>query len=100
MSTDGILTILSESCEECPFKGGMNLAAGRLKSIVDECARDDSYFVCHKTVDYSANKRGADAVYGPAAVCAGFLEACRFEPTVVQVATRLGIAERVAPYEL
>lgn len=89
-----MLAILREPCSDCPFKGRfLGLRSGRLKDIVDECKREDRYFVCHHTVDYASYDDesempiGADALNGPAAICAGFLEV--FEPTIVQLAHRL-----------
>ena len=48
------LTILSEPCDDCPWTGDFyGLRSGRLRDLRAECLREDSPFVCHKTVDYS-----------------------------------------------
>jgi hypothetical protein len=106
VKADVRLSILAEPCDACPFKGRFDgLEAGRLRDIVERCTANDSYFVCHKTVDYGQYEPdegeepdtavGADAVFGPAKVCAGWLEAAPWEPTVIQVARRLGFVEEV-----
>lgn len=102
------ITILSEPCDSCPFKGRFDsLRPGSLKDIMDETAsaNDGSgrYFSCHKTIDYGLrqSKRG-DAVFHGAAVCAGWLEAVekvRKVPAIIQIARRLGLVKIVAPYD-
>lgn len=44
---------LKKPCPNCPFRkeGAIDLAPGRLESIIDQLSRDDwSTFQCHKTV--------------------------------------------------
>lgn len=98
------LTITEEPCSACPFKGRFDLHPGRLRQIMDDTTRDDAYFSCHKTVDYGMEEdgeeedgvAGSDAVFGPAAVCSGWLKAAETigrVPSVVQIAQRLGLTE-------
>ena len=95
MSNGTSLTILAEPCEACPFTGRFaSLRAGRLKDIVETCEADDSYFVCHRTVDYAHEELDTDAVFGNAKVCAGWLHAAENRgrtPAIVQIAQRLGL---------
>lgn len=96
------LSILSQPCDACPFVGRFPLSRGRLKEIMESTQRPahESYFVCHKTVDYADEEQGSDAVYGPAKVCAGWMEAVSRVgtlPAVIQVAERLDLVERSDP---
>lgn len=96
------LKILHTPCDDCPFKGrfgGGNpdagLRPGRLKDIIDETTSGEgSYFTCHKTV--YENRYDTDAVFGDAAVCAGWLEAVerlRRVPAIIQIAERLKLVK-------
>jgi hypothetical protein len=91
------LSILREPCDQCPFKNRLTggLRPGRLKDIMDTAEKDQTYFSCHKTIDYELpeSKRG-DAVFQGASVCAGWLEAARKArrvPSIIHVAERLGL---------
>lgn len=99
------LTITDGPCGGCPFKGRFpHLRTGRLRDIIEETTTGDGcYFSCHRTVGYDMTEEeeneypGADAVFGPAAVCSGWLEAVETlgrVPQVVQVAQRLGLTEK------
>lgn len=102
------ISILTESCDACPFKGKFDgLRPGRLKDIIDETSSANdgagSYFSCHKTIDYGLpeGERG-DAVFHGAAVCAGWLEAVekiRRVPQVIQIARRMGYVLLRKPYD-
>lgn len=96
------LTILTEPCDGCPWKGRLELAAGRLRDLREACERDDAPFVCHKTI-VAADRMGCSVspVWDDGiAVCPGWLEAARRigrVPTIVQVAERLELTEEVPP---
>lgn len=99
------LKILEAPCDGCPFKGRFEgLRAGRLRDIVEECEEGEgSYFACHKTVYDTPDSDGSsDAVFGPAWVCAGWLEVAETRgriPAVIQIAERLGFVHRGSPEE-
>ena len=114
--SDVRLSILSATCGACPFKGefgngvrGAGLYPRRLKEILRETTEGDgAYFVCHKTVDYTDENNededgagdGSDAVFGPAKVCSGWLDAVTKMdrvPAVVQIAERLDFIEWCDP---
>ena len=93
------LTILRAPCDECPFKGRFDLRPGRLRDIMEQCRRDDSPFVCHKTCEPGGE---VSPVWTPGVgVCAGWLEAADQQPygppTVIQIARRLNLTEEVPP---
>lgn len=84
-----MIRVCAEPCSQCPFKGRLDLRSGRLRDIMSDTHERDAYFACHKTLSESGS---ADALTGPAAICAGWLEACGdWRPTLLQVAERLGV---------
>lgn len=67
--TDGPLTpaglrVCREECSTCVFRPGnlMSLQPGRLRGMIRDSLRNDSFIPCHKTLD------------GERAVCRGFYD--------------------------
>lgn len=58
------LHVCAEMCATCIFRPGnlMQLKSGRVRGMVDDSLRDDSFIPCHKTLD------------GQQAVCRGFYD--------------------------
>lgn len=83
---------LTRPCGGCPFIEGrfQGLAADRRAQIAESLRRGES-FTCHRTIDYGADVEQGDR----ARLCAGAvatLEASgEREPTIRQVARRLGV---------
>lgn len=81
---DGELHVLSEKCSTCIFRPGnpMQLKPGRLKGITEDALAEDSFIVCHQTLD--------SHIYGTEpAVCRGFGE--NYSTNSLRIAERLGI---------
>ena len=83
---------LSEPCRDCPFRSDIDfpLSRERRDDIAESVTRGEQ-FVCHKTVDYTAeDSRRQDH----ATACAGSREVARRSGVVSQleqIAERLGI---------
>lgn len=78
------LRIQREQCDTCIFRAGnhMSLRPGRVREMLAEVRRTESYVVCHKTLE--------DAV---GAVCRGSYDAAYTQP--LRIADRLGYVEWV-----
>lgn len=61
---DGKLWVLTEKCSTCIFRPHnlMQLAPGRLASMIEACLREDTVIPCHKTLS------------GPRSICRGFYD--------------------------
>jgi hypothetical protein len=85
------LRVCSEMCDTCIFRPGnlMELKPGRVRGMVAESIRNDSFIPCHKTLD------------GDRAVCRGFYDAygdrtlgCRFGAVVGVIEVHPGSCNR------
>lgn len=97
---------LKKPCADCPFlkEGGIELAPGRLESIVDDLVSGESTsFMCHKTVHHPTtggewiSDDGNEETYVPSnneQQCAGsliLLEKMGHRTQLMQVMHRLGM---------
>jgi hypothetical protein len=82
LTPDG-LRVCAEMCSTCVFRPGnlMSLRPGRLRGMVDESLRQDSFIPCHKTLD------------GERAVCRGFWERHRRDTLGCRLAAVAGVIE-------
>lgn len=78
--------LMSEKCDTCIFRPGnlMHLEPGRVKDMVDECLKNDSAVICHKTLAEEDN-----------AVCRGFYDAYEANVTPLRLATAMNIIKEV-----
>jgi hypothetical protein len=101
---------MKRPCGNCPFRreGAIELAPGRLASIIEEIVGDDyATFVCHKTVDYGDERHCGEAGGHPideaSEQCAGatlyLMKAQRWNVRM-RLGQHLGVfdPERLAPY--
>ena len=79
--------VMAEQCSTCIFRPGnpMNLQAGRVSGMVREAERNDSFIICHQTLDGEAHE---------GAMCKGYLDTGRV-PQLLRIAERLGMVEEV-----
>ncbi|MEV0649993.1 hypothetical protein AB0I28_32520 [Phytomonospora sp. NPDC050363] len=85
--------VLTGECSTCIFRPGnlMALRSGRVKDLVQAALADETFIVCHQTLD-----RGKD---GPLpAVCGGF--ARRYDTAALRLMRALGRAVDVDPGDL
>lgn len=84
---DNKLHVLSEKCSTCIFRPGnpMNLVPGRLQHMVRDTVQNDSYIVCHQTLDINHEYDAEPAV------CKGFFDSYTTNP--LRVASRLNLIE-------
>jgi hypothetical protein len=73
------LQVLSKRCAECLFSSACIVSATRKAEVLQDCARHDRHFVCHKVGDNVG--------------CRGFYDEC--PSTAQQVLGRLGLMEFV-----
>ena len=65
----------------------MHLQPGRVREMLDQCARDDSVIPCHSTTNT-----------GKEAICRGFFDhPGQPNPSALQIAERLGFIEWIEP---
>ncbi|MEU5554293.1 hypothetical protein ABZ738_31430 [Micromonospora sp. NPDC047793] len=86
--------LLSRQCATCIFRSGnpMRLSEGRLRDLVAEARRDESFIVCHDTLPYSRHPGAKPAI------CRGFAD--RYSTQALQVIERLfGFLEVDPPHE-
>lgn len=83
--------IKAEKCETCIFNPGnpMKLRSGRVREMVRECEANDSFVVCHDTLDQVTGE-GKDNE----AACRGYIEAGHY-PQMMRIAERLNMMEEV-----
>jgi hypothetical protein len=79
--------LLNQRCTTCILGGEQSitptLRAGRLKSLIDEARRNESYVVCHSTFDAQP------------AICRGFYEA--YSTNSLRICERLGGFDEIDP---
>lgn len=78
------LRVLKEQCNTCIFRPGnlMNLNKGRLKDMVESVEADQTYVICHKTLDQPLGS-----------VCRGSFD--NVYTTAIKVAERIGFIDFV-----
>lgn len=84
---------MKKPCNDCPFRkdGTMlkSLGYDRVEEIVVNVVKEDGFFPCHKTVDYSVEREGITANNK---FCAGALIAIeKADATYRNVNTRLAV---------
>jgi hypothetical protein len=88
----GGVRLLARQCSTCVFRPGnlMHLKPGRLKALVEENRRRDSYLVCHQTLRDGEHPKAGEAL------CRGFYDLP--DPTTfIQIMSRLGAFREVEP---
>ncbi|WP_405098280.1 HAD domain-containing protein [Micromonospora sp. NBC_01412] len=75
--------LLSRQCDTCIFRPGnlMHLSEGRLRNLVAEALRDESFVICHDTLPHYRNRDVKPAI------CRGFAD--RYSTQALQVIERL-----------
>ncbi|MFC4148050.1 hypothetical protein ACFO0M_17480 [Micromonospora mangrovi] len=75
--------LLSRQCDTCIFAPGnrMHLAAGRLRDLVTEARRRESFIVCHDTLPHYRHPAAKPAI------CRGFAD--RYHTQALQLIERL-----------
>ena len=75
--------LLSRQCDTCIFRPGnlMHLSTGRLRELITEARRDESFVVCHDTLPHYRNPDVKPAI------CRGFAD--RYSTQALQVIERL-----------
>ncbi|MCX4387301.1 hypothetical protein OG777_10190 [Micromonospora peucetia] len=75
--------LLSRQCDTCIFAPGnrMHLAAGRLRDLVVEARRRESFIVCHDTLPHHLYPEASPAI------CRGFAD--RYRTQALQLIERL-----------
>lgn len=81
-------------CPTCIFRPGnpMHLEPGRVRSMVEESRRKDSFIICHETIDFQAQEDGVSGE--DEAMCRGHLDSGAY-PQLLRIADRLGLVEEV-----
>lgn len=81
------LRIMADQCSTCIFRPGnpMHLTPGRVRGMVEDVVRDDSFTQCHQTLGCKP---------GEGALCAGMTD--RHAGQLVRIFERLGFIEKVA----
>lgn len=81
------LRVMAEQCSTCIFRPGnlMYLQPGRVRGMVEEVVRDDSYTTCHQTLSGEI----------PPTLCKGMTD--RHPGYLVRVAQRAGFIHAVQP---
>ncbi|MFC8906532.1 hypothetical protein [Micromonospora sp. NPDC057140] len=85
---------LARECDTCIFKPGnlMRLSEGRLRDLVAEARRNESFVVCHDTLPHYRNRDVKPAI------CRGFAD--RYSTQALQVIERLfGFIEVDPPFD-
>lgn len=80
----GKLLVCEKRCDQCLFSSGKIVSDRRRMSVLRECEKKGTYFICHKAT-----------IAGRAVICRGFFETQR--NMACQVADRLGLVEFTAP---
>jgi hypothetical protein len=82
LTRDG-LRVCREMCETCIFRpeNVMHLRSGRVRQMVDESLANDSFIVCHDTLD------------GKHAVCRGFYDRHRRDSLGCRLGALVGVVE-------
>jgi hypothetical protein len=81
------LRVCTSECATCVYRPGnvMHLQPGRLKGMVADALGNDSFIVCHKTLD------------GERAVCRGFYDAHGWATLGCRLGHLLGVIEVTPP---
>lgn len=84
------MKVMREQCATCIFLPGnpMRLREGRVREMVRECRRNDSFITCHETLETVTGDRSTEAA------CRGYLDTGA-QPQLLRIAERLGIVEEV-----
>lgn len=80
------MRVLTEQCSTCIFRPGnlMHLATGRLADMARDVKADESYVICHQTLERPKRQR---------CICKGSWD--RYKTQIIQLAERLGFIEWV-----
>lgn len=81
------LRVFTAPCSTCIFRPGnpMNLTPGRVKGMVEDVVRDDSFTTCHQTLTGEH----------PPTLCHGMTE--RHAGQIVRIAERIGFIDLIEP---
>ena len=74
----GKLQVYAERCDQCLFGPNRIVSGSRAASVIQDCLKHDSYFICHK-----ASNRDETVV------CRGFYETQTCN--LIRIAQRLGV---------
>lgn len=76
--------VTNHECDQCLFSKERIVSSARMKDVLSECSRKDTYFVCHKAT-----------IEGHNVACRGWFE--RFSCNLSRIAERLGAVKYVDP---
>jgi hypothetical protein len=79
-----MLKVCASQCDQCLFSKNRIVSEARMKEILKDCTRKDTYFICHK-----------GTITGEEIICAGFYE--KFSSQMIRIAGRLNCIEFVKP---
>jgi hypothetical protein len=78
----GMFKVAAERCENCLFSADRIVDGKRVKQIIEDTRRSDSFFICHKF-----GTGGDKGLEGSPVCCRGFFDTQNTLP--IQLATRL-----------
>jgi len=81
---NGRLRVMSKRCAECLMSDGKIVSDRRRASLLRECQRKGTYFLCHK-----------GTIAGEAIVCRGFYDTGSNQ--MCRIADRLGVVDFTEP---
>lgn len=91
------MRVLAEQCATCIFRPGnpMKLNPGRVKRMVAECQRRDTYIPCHEHMQRVGED--GETVTAESPVCRGFYDRYPGVGQMIRISQRLGMWEEVRP---
>jgi len=78
--------VMSKQCDQCLFSKNRIVSDARMRQVLAECRRTDTFFVCHKS---SMAGEGKDVC------CRGFYDRNPGASNLMRIAGRLGAVEFV-----
>lgn len=82
--------VCAERCDQCLFSKTPIVSNARRRQVLDDCARRDTHFICHKHGHGSE-----DELHGQDVCCRGFYDADPGRTNLMRIAGRLGAIEFV-----
>jgi hypothetical protein len=82
------LKVMEKACNQCLFGPNKVVREGRKEEVLAQCARDDVYFVCHKSSIRDPSER---------AMCAGFHAALPNVGKLQRMARHLNLIAYIDP---
>lgn len=78
-----MLEVMQSKCDQCLFSKERIVDKKRMAQILNDCRKNDSYFICHKST-----------IEGGSACCSAFYETQNCN--LIRIAQRLGAVKFVA----